>query len=472
MATKARDVHTPRFDFGCNPDPDGKQMGTIKDLLAEINQQHPSANGTEADIKSLGVTLKFFSHFTGEEYKRITVKLPLSTLKTIKLLYVTNNAKDVQMFRLIAPPHASEPATMESATGASIARDKYGAAIVEILSNQLALEIGGDKLKPFYDLLKNSGKQSVAEELNAHIERTNDEIYRLLTSRLGNDNIRLADACYRLAKEIDCVNYTKAEDADPAPLNEAIFAHLQGLGFVHFALHHRDFIKTIRISQTIHPIDTAVNALCQTLSDAKGATVLPDERLFSVNNFHHLVAGYHRELISLVRAATKFNTRKKTLFENTVRAKRILALHVYRCYDETDLDAQLLSVFDIVAALCSVRYQQGVKTEYKPKWLGQVSKGKDPQAHFDKTIDLDDPFQYQGVIQIYLYRFQEYLSAFTGMTESSHAWMSFQVSRFDAYARMLQLNDINAIIASVYHFDEYCIHHARVVSGKSLNTAQ
>jgi len=464
MATKAKDPYSPRFDFGSNLDPDGKQKGTIKELLAEINQQHPSANGTEADIKSLGVTLKFLSHFTSEEYKRITVELPLLTLKTIKLLYVTNNAKDVQMFRLIAPVHASEQPTMESSTSTTIARDKYGASIVQALSNQLALEIQAGKLEAFYDLLKNSGKRSVAEGLNAHIERTNDEIYRLLTSRLENDNIRLANACNRLAKEIDCFNYTKTEDANPAPLNEAIFTHLQGLGFAHFALHHRDFIRTIRISQTIHPIETEVNAFCRTLSDVRGATVLPDEQIFSVNNFHHLVVSYHREFISLVRAATKLNTRKQTLFENTLRAGRILASYGYRCYDETDPDAELFSVLDIVAALCSVRYQQKVKTEYVPKWVGQVSQGKDPQRHFDKAIDLDDPYHHQGVFQIYLYRFSEYLAAFTKKTESNNAWMAFQLSRFDAYTRILQLNDINGIIASMLDLDRLCAQEAMSIA--------
>lgn len=465
MATKSKDGYTPRFDFGSNIDPENNRTGTISELLTEINRGYNPRSGEPANFKSLKPTRDLINKVTRINFRRATDQIPLSALKTIKLLFMTNHeSKQMNLFSRIEPPAISGKPTMDSATGTSIARDKDGAAVIQTLSSQLALEIEADKLESFHDLLKNSGKRSAAEELNAHIERTNDEIYRLLTSRLGNDNIRLANACYRLAKKIDDVRYTKAEDAGPLPLNEAIFAHLQGLGFVHFALHHRDFIKKIRVSQTIHSIDTEVNALCQTLSDVKGATILPDERTFSVNNFHHLVAGYHLEFASLIRAATKLDTRKQTLFENTLRAKRILASHGYRCYEETDLDAQLLSVFDIVAALCSVRYQQEVKTEYEPKWVGQVSQGKNPQRHFDKAIDLDDPYQHQGVFQIYAYRFSEYLAAFTKKTESNNAWMAYQVSRFDAYTEILQLNDLNGIVASAHHFDEVCMQEAMSIA--------
>jgi hypothetical protein len=461
MASKDKDAYAPLFDFGSNLDPKNDRTGAISELLTEINLDYNPNSGEPANFKSLKPTLELIANITGTKFENTTNRIPLPALKTIKLLFMTNHEiKGMNLFSRIDPPTISGKPTMDSATGTSIARDKVGASVIKALSNQLALEIEADKLKSFYDLLKNSGKRSAAEELNAHIERTNDEIYRLLTSRLGNDNIRLANASYRLAKEIDCFRYTKAEDADPAPLNEAIFAHLQGLGFVHFALHHRDFIRKIRVSQTIHSIDNEVSALCQTLSRVRDATVLPDERIFSVNNFHHLVAGYHREFISLVRAATKLDTRKKTLFDNTLRARRILASHGYRCYDETDLDTPLMSVLDIVAALCAVRYQQDVKTECDPKWVGQVSQGKDPQRHFDKTIDLDDPYQHQGVFQIYFYRFSEYLAAFTKKTASNNAWMAYQVSRFDAYTKILQLNDISGIVASAHHFDELCMQEA------------
>lgn len=468
MAPKDKDGFTPRFDFGSNLDPKNDRTGTISELLKEMNLDYNPRSGEPANFKSLEPTRDLIYKITGIHFRSTTDRIPLSALKTIKLLFMTNHeSKGMNLFSRIEPPtisgrpktKSSEP-TMDSATTSSIARDKSAAAIIQHLSDQLAKEIGAKKLKSLFDLVKNSAKRSAAEELNAHIERTNGEIYRRLTSRLGNDNIGLANACYRLAKEVDCLRYTKAEDANPPPLNEAIFAHLQGLGFVHFALHHRDFIKTVRISQTIHPVHTSVNVFCQTLSDLKGATVLPDERIFSVNNFHHLVACYHREFISLVKAATKLGTRKQTLFENTVRAKKILGAYGFRCHGETDSDAPLLSVLDIVAALCSVRYQQDVKTKYAPLWSGQVSKGTSPQRHFDKPIDLDDPYQYQGVFQIYLYRFSEYLAAFTKTAESNNAWMTYQVSRFDAYAKILQLNDINGIVASARHFDEVCMQEA------------
>lgn len=475
MATKAKDVYTTLFDFGSNLDPEHNRTGTISELLTEINQNYNLLGGDQATLKSLKPTCDFLNKVAGITIRNTTDQTPLSTLKTIKLLFIVNHEnKEMNLLSRIKTPteargpkkknrNKSEIPSMESATTSSITRDKSAAAIIRHLSDQLAKEIGTEKLKSFSELMKNSAKQSTAEDLNAHIERTNDEIHRLFIGQFGNDNIRLADAWHRLAEEINRLNYTKVDDAEPPPLNEVIFAHLHGLGFIHFALHHRKFIKTILAPKTIHPIDTEVNSLCQSLGEEAGRTIISDDELFSVNDFQPFVVDYYREFIYLVKAATELDTRKITLFEHTLRARKILASLVYRRYGETDSDACRLSVFDIVAALCSVRYEQKVKTKYEPVWSGQVSQGKSPQAHFDKA-DSDDPYLHQGVFQIYLYRFSEYLAAFTKKTESNNAWMAYQLSRFDAYTRILQLNDINGIVASVHHLDGVCSQEAMSIA--------
>ena len=483
MATKGKDVYTPRFDFGSNLDPEHNRTGTIRELLTEINQNYNLLGGEPANLKSLKPTCDFLNKVAGITFRNTTDQIPLSTLKTIKLLFMVNHEnKEMNLLSRIKTPtetrepkkknrNKSEIPSMESATTSSIARDKSAAAIINHLSDQLAKEIGSEKLKSLYDLMNNSAEGSAAEELNAHIDRTNDEIHRLFIGKFGNDNITLADVWSRLAEEINLLNYTKMDDAEPPPLNEVIFAHLKGLGFIHFALHHRKFIKTIRVKMTIHPIDNEVNTLCQSLSKEVGRTLLPDEELFSVNNFQPFVVDYYRKFIYLVKAATKLDTRMTTLFEHTLRAKKLLWFRVYRSYGETDGDACRLSLFDIVAALCSVRYEQKVKTKYEPVWSGQVSQGKSPQAHFDKA-DSDDPYLHQGVFQIYLYRFSEYLAAFTKKTESNNAWMAYQLSRFDAYTRILQLNDINGIVASAHHFDQMCIQEAITISRDPFNPFQ
>jgi hypothetical protein len=449
------------FDFGSG-DVTRDQTATLKELLAQINAANQPASGTEIDIKGLGPSLKFLSRITGREYKRITENLPLAFVRTVKLLYVTNEAKDIQLFKLIGPPGIKP--TMEFPSGASIARDKYGALVIETLSDRLATDIADDKVRSINEHFGVAAGRTPAERLNAHIERTNDAIYRLLTTGLRDNNLPLANAYYRIAREIDRVSYS-TDAGHETPVHEALYAYLHGLGFIHFALHHRNFFREVRVRHTIHSIRYEAESLCQMLSKSSGTTVHPERYAFSVNNFHHLVAGYPREINALVRAATKLDTRKKVLFQNTLRAKKILIMHGVRCYDETDLDAPILSLMDIVAALCSVRYQQEVKTEYAPYWPGQVSQGKDPQRHFDKIIHPSDPYQYQGPTQIYLYRFAEFRAAFTETMESFHGWMAFQIARFDAYVRILRLNDISSIIASSRHLDQFCLQVADDILG-------
>jgi len=478
MATKTKDVYTPLFDFGSNPDPDGKQTGTIRELLGEINYENgktfegddgetkeSSEDGVHATFKSLSITLGFIKKITGKAPSTITEKLPLSTLKIIKLLYVANDNSDIQMFNLMGPPiPGDETTTMEFSTTSAIARDKRGAAVIHSVAERLASEINPEKRTEFDRLMLSP------ETLNAHIECTNDEIYQHLSTQFACDEPGLAMAWHQLTKLVDETGYIKTSTS--APMNEAIFAHLRSIGFVHFALHHRTFINEIWIKTQPHSITDRAMVLCRKLKEMNEGIVLPHEKFRSVNDFDNLVTDHLKDFTSMVKAATGLDTRKYRMLENIRPAKRILASYGHRCYDEANLDAPVLSILDIVAALCSIRYQQDVKTEYIPYWMGQESQGKDPQRHFDRKQDPDDPFQHQGVVQIYLYRFQEYLSAFTGTADSFQAWMGFQVARFDAYSRILQLNDINAIMASVDHLDDYCIQHARAISGKPLNTVQ
>jgi hypothetical protein len=92
-------------------------------------------------------------------------------------------------------------------------------------------------------------------------------------------------------------------------------------------------------------------------------------------------------------------------------------------------------------------------------------------VNFDKTGP-NHPYMHQGVFQIYFYRFNEYLAAFTERTESHNAWLKYRISRFDAYARILKIYDINGIVASAHHFDYLCVQEAMAISRNPFNAIQ
>src|SRR5690606_17048970 len=100
-----------------------------------------------------------------------------------------------------------------------------------------------------------------------------------------------------------------------------------------------------------------------------------------------------------------------------------------------------------------------------------VDQGKDPQRLFDKGRRKNDPHQHQGVIQIYLNRLYEFQAAFTGTSESYQAWMQYQVSRLDAYLRIIQLNDIIAVVTGLMGINFLCLDKAKdiVIEQSDMN---
>ena len=156
--------YQPRFDFTTDTDPGANQTGTLADLIDELNyEMFHMASGTRAkkadsnrdalNIKSLRGTLEFVKQVTGRSFSGTKKQLPLSTLKTIKLLYSSNDVSDRHLFKFLAPAGKGRP-TMEFSTTTSIARDTYGASLARSISEKLASEIDPKKIKALDELLQ------------------------------------------------------------------------------------------------------------------------------------------------------------------------------------------------------------------------------------------------------------------------------------------------------------------------------
>lgn len=463
VVPKQKGQFKPRFDFVSDSDLDQPKTGTVAELLNEINREYNPDSSELAYFTSLDRVLGLIHEITGVAVPSSTTPVPLSTLKTIKLLFLTNHKNKRHLIGLIEPPSADNPATMEFCTGTTVSRDKKGAELIYSLMSALEREIAPEKLAQLSELAAPRDLASFSEALTSHIEQTNDTVFGILSSQIVADSRGQANAYYALSKAIDSMNYRRSGD-ELTPAHEAMHCHLVTLGLQHFILHHRTFIKDILAKYRIKPIAGQCTHLCHALSELRKGPVDPNEKIVSVNDCAKLVAVYHKEFNSLVKDATGFDTPKTRFFENISLAQAILASYGYRSHDESDLDSKLLSVFDIVAALCSVRHQQKDGIDYIPYWPGQKSPGTSPQAMFKKGLRKNDPHQHQGVAQIYLYGFSEYQAAFTNTTESYRGWMAFQVSRLDAYARIFKLRQVCGVVASARHFDEMCLHEAERIA--------
>lgn len=254
--------------------------------------------------------------------------------------------------------------------------------------------------------------------------------------------------------------------------------HLQSLGFIHFALHHKKFVNNTLITPgQKRPIYKEIKALLMTLCRAIGDDVTPDAQLFCVSDVYriiespskhdrHLIDKYSEHIRPVVEQITGFATRRQGLMNDAQHAALILRSYAHRRFNETSVDARILTIHDNVAALCSLRYQQTVRTPYQPKWFSQgASEGQNTKIHLDKglkcTTSNPKPYIHQGVFLIYYNRFAQYKAALDRTTAVYHGWMAFQYARLHAYINILQLRDIDRIIMTAYYFDKLCIEKAQ-----------
>ena len=465
-SARAKRDHVSRFDFTSE-----ERTATITELIEELNIEYQKKNGEEIKLESLVGALSFIERITGQRIYDPYENLPLSTVKLIKLLYVKNEESEMHLLKLLSSPGEMSKPTMEFSTGTTNSRDLPTADFINSVIDALSLDIPKDKLELYFNLLGDEARQSSSEKFLLTMERSDDEIAHTLETRIGHDERGMANAYYSLSKFMDYLPL----DANPslvAPVNEAIFVHLETLALQHFIVHHKSHLKRVRLKREIRQISGEISRLCELASKRTGASApRPFDRYFSLNNFHHVVFGYPAEMASLVRFATGLETRKKRLFENTVRARALLASYVFRSLDETDRDIPILSLIDIAAALCSFRLQQEIKTEYSPYWHGQPSQGSDPQRLFDKGLRKHDPHQHQGVFQIYYYRFEEYQAAFTGTLTSYYALLAFRLSRLDSYLRTVRLNSIIGIFTALTSMDYLCMEKAMDIAMKYPNSS-
>jgi hypothetical protein len=482
-----------RFDFGSDDIGSTEQTGTLNELLEGINVDRGlDVPGRMVTIHSLRHVLPLLSRISGRKYKSTTEVLPMTTLKTIKLLYTENRllnqkqskvaslheqgigevpkVKGTHLINLIGIP-TNTKASMESATGTTVTRDSRGRETIERLCSKLALEIPPDRLKLSNLFFSASKTRAPAEGVIAYIEHTNDAVYRDLTDSISGDPKALGSKFKDLAKFIyNMPSYGIREDAKPTPLHEQLYVHLQSLGFIHYAIHQQEFVKNVKIKASGKPPTRAeITSLFMTLCHAIGDDATPDSQSFCANDVCQVIDKHSEHIKNLVEKVTGLPTRRQGLMEDAPRAVIILRSYAYRCFDKTSPSEPILSLHDIVAALCSFRYQQSERTPYQPKWPSQeASEGRATKAHFDKGLKITSsntkPHIFQGVFLIYYDRFAQYKAAFDRTTPVYQGWMAFQYARLHAYIGILKLRDIYRFSLAACYFDELCTEEARSVT--------
>lgn len=451
--------HIKPADFHFSPSA-AARTATLTDLIDALNDEVVKENGELITIRSLKRTLEFVRSTIGVDVSGRAQPLPLPVLKTIRLLFLADHNHSKNVLRLLSPPQEEDSASMEFSTVTTVPRDTDAYELIQTLCDSLAMEIDPSRLSALKQMVFRRHKHSVAEELLLHVERTNDEVSQILHEAFGMREAILVIAFDSITEHLDQFRVGLMEEM-PSSAEEAMYIYLQTLPFRHFIQHYPRHLEATRIHGEIGSIQDDAERFCQVAAHGAQYHHGPADRVFSISTFHCLLLEHSEAMCDLVQKATGIPTTVRQLQTHRDRVRPLLTSYAYRSFDCTDPDATVLSVYDVVAAFCSFRYQQERGQDYKPYWHGQTDQGKNPQRLFDKGLSDDQPYQHQGVMQIYLNRFYEYQAIFTGTIGSYQSWMRYQVAVLGAYRSVLDLKNIAAIATGLNTLNFYCVTLAK-----------
>lgn len=454
----------PRFDFGSNLDPNGEQTGSIKDLLEELNYEkfktstgahakRGDSNGTSVTFDSLSGALEFLNDVTGMSKPKLAEDIPLTTLKVIKLLYNTNDTSDKHLFTMLKSPLRADRATLEFYTE-SPTRNHKGNYIVGHLLSTLRKEVDPIALQRLDTSFLSYSK------LLECIAIENIEILQPIYARHSGYPASITSSFSHLTESIKNYKYhpSKAE----CPTHEEVYTYLRAIPLMHFIREDQYITDLAHIKEDINAITGGMTHFCDELRRTQSAPIHYNTPIVSVKSFPAFVESNTLALAKLIKQATGIASEKRDLLKITNASSKVLCAYVFHEWNKIPLDTANLTVADCVAALCTIRHQQKVKTNYSDYWLGKTQSEKKTSVlvQMDDSRGPKELFEHDyiphGINLLLFRRFSHFYMAITGQLDRYLAWKKLEAERFNKYVECYLSNSVSASDDAVRRFLLYC----------------
>lgn len=476
---KESNAYKPRFDFGSSPDPSGEQTGTIKELLDELNYEKfktatgtdakkSNSNGTAVTFDSLSGALAFLDEVAGIGTPKLAQNVPLATLKTIKLLYVTNDDKDTQLFRLLKSPLRGGKPTLEFYTTESSLRNQKGISIVDRLLSTLSTEVDPDVLR------KIDGSFLTYPKLLECIAKENLEILEPIYTKHSGHPVSITKAFLRLAESLN--GYESTRPMTGRPIHEALYTYLRALPLLHFVKEDQYIDGLALVKEPIDAILNEVELFYSKVFGAADTETWRNKPIMSVKSFPEFVDANALELAKLIQRATGISSERRDILKISNASSKVLCTYVFHQWNIIPLDRVNISVIDCIAALCTIRHQQKVKTKYSAYWQGQTQQdiGTSILRQMDDSRGPEELFEHDyiphGINQIMFRRFSQFYAAFTNQLERYLAWKKLEAVRLSKYAECYLSNNVDDSDNAVIRFYFHCKYAA--IQTATTTTAQ
>ena len=473
-----KEIYPGRFDLG-NTQSDNDTRVDFRELLREINgpkKQKRGANVGGIGKKDLGTVLRGIEVLLGTRMGDSAEMLTVADLKVIKLLYRLTKERSSHLFGLIGPPienasvefgDAYRDHQIEEPTPNDTRIEENELLVADLIA-YLSVEIPETILKAVHVQLLNYSK------LLECIVIENDEILHPIRAACASRHADPAGAYFLLAKLIQ-VYPNVMLSTRPNSLSQSLYTYMRSLHFQHFVGGYADIVEKAMIADGIKPIGSEGEQFCKELAAANMVPVGLNTPITSIQEFPALVKRQSTRFKSLIKSATGLTTRDEALDDICSHASKILNAYMWVQFQEKDLRRECISVADCLASLITVRHQQSVKTNYKPRWFGLKDVGDSPLRYFDRERSVSDlqatDYIPEGVNQLLYQRFCQIHLLLIGDQDRHDSWMTFQVARLRQYAQCMQSNNISGIAASINHLNEFCSKVSHLLAYRIMKSA-
>ncbi|WP_164146007.1 hypothetical protein [Stenotrophomonas maltophilia] len=241
--------YKPRFDFEKDQKTDPPETGSISELLEELNYEiahasdgskakHSNASGKTITRKELKGVIDFINSTLGQEIPTGNCTLPLSTLKTIKLLYSKNDSSDTQLLQRISKPGTIK-ATFEHWTERNSPRNEKTIKAASHLMSTLELEIDEERRKHIH-----TNRLTPSKLLEYYARQIKELIDPIYTAFAGDDEA-IASAFMFGAHQIESYQPSSLlTSKEAAPIYERLYIYLITLPFLHFVGEYQRIIES------------------------------------------------------------------------------------------------------------------------------------------------------------------------------------------------------------------------------------
>lgn len=415
--------YQPRFDFE-SAVTHHERTATIKELLVELNLQKGNDSIADYNLKSLGTVLRFVSSISGiEKPRRVGQRFPVTWIKTVKLIFKSNQFIDAHLIRVIEPPGPNTPASIDFFTSPATPETEDVKRHISRMISMLELEVEQDEIAAIAEVCD---PQGLRERFR---QDTNEAIDGILFTHIQFDDALMKQADDYLAKKTREFLQSISPLQRESRLHVATYTYLKLLDYVHRL--HFELCTQLTIPQDRAVANRTIDfrPICSRLNALHATTISQSTNFMSLGEVASFVDNYQADLARLISHATGFTYNKRDVQMDKGRSIVVLELYLRNADLPSETNPRPIGIVHVAAAFCSVLHQRKMKSKLPRNSRKYGLKSSAPQNLLDQFIA--EGFKHFPLTAQYTYlqRTQWYVAALLNRKDRADSHLTLQLAQ-------------------------------------------